>query len=176
MFAISTPSTTPTAVANASACPGSSVCTCTLSAVASPTTRSESPIRSKLLLERVLVELLALDDEDGAVAELGELLMDRVESERLRLHRHLRELLARRTVDHAAGDLDEPGATSVDDTGVRRTSSISGVRATASSPAARTARRSSFGDTRRCSFRSLSSAISRMTVSIVPSTGRFTAR
>ena len=59
---------------------------------------------------------------------------------------------------------------------LRRTSSSSGVRARASSPRARTARRSSGGGRRRCSFRSLSSAISRMTVSIVPSTGRFTAR
>ena len=115
MFAISTPSTTPSAVPSVSARPGSSVCTCTLSAVESPTTSSESPISSSCALERVLVERLALDDEDGAVAVLGELLVDRVEAERLRLDRHVRELLARRAVDHPARDLDEAGAAGVDD-------------------------------------------------------------
>ena len=58
----------------------------------------------------------------------------------------------------------------------RRTSSISGVRASASSPRASTAARSADGEIFRFSFRSASSAISRITVSIVPSTGRFTAR
>ena len=43
MFAISTPSTVPIAVPSASARPGSSVWTWILSAVGSPTTRSESP-------------------------------------------------------------------------------------------------------------------------------------
>ncbi len=72
----------------------------------------------ELALERVLVELLALDDEHRAVAVLGELLVDRIESERLRLERHLGELLPGRAVDHAACDLDEPGSSCVDDSGV----------------------------------------------------------
>ena len=72
----------------------------------------------ELLLERVLVELLALDDEHGAVAKLGELEMDGVESERLRLHRRLGNVLPGRAVDHPAGDLDEAGSSRVHDTGV----------------------------------------------------------
>ena len=43
MFAISTPSIVPRAIPSESARPGSSVCTCTLSALLSPTTSSESP-------------------------------------------------------------------------------------------------------------------------------------
>ena len=130
----------------------------------------------ELRFERVGVELLALDDEHGAVAELGELQMDRVEAERLRLDRRLGELLTGRAVDHPASDLDEPGAARVDDAGVAQDVEQLRRARDGSSPAASTARRRSLGGTRRCSFRSLSSAISRMTVSIVPSTGRFTAR
>ena len=44
--------------------------------------------------------------------------MDRVEAERLRLDRRVRELLTGRAVDHAAGDLDEAGSARIDDTGV----------------------------------------------------------
>ena len=43
MFAISIPSSTPCAPPALSAAPGSSVCTCTFSALRSPTTSSESP-------------------------------------------------------------------------------------------------------------------------------------
>ncbi len=66
-------------------------------------------------LERVLVEPLALDDEHRAVAVLRELLVDRIEPERLRLDRRLGELLTDRTVDHPACDLDEPGTARVHD-------------------------------------------------------------
>ena len=56
MFAISTPSTTPTAVPSVSACPGSSVCTCTLSARRVADDEERVADLLELRLERVLVE------------------------------------------------------------------------------------------------------------------------
>ena len=118
MFAISTPSTTPTAVPSAERLARVVGVHVHLERrrVADDEERVADPL--ELTLERVLVELLALDDEHRAVAELGELLVDRVEAERLRLDRSLGELLAGCAVDHPARDLDEPGASGVDDAGV----------------------------------------------------------
>ncbi len=82
MFAISTPPIVPRATPSDSARPGSSVWTCTLSAVRSPTTSSESPICSSSVSSARQIEVVALDDEHGAVAEARELLVDRVDADR----------------------------------------------------------------------------------------------
>ena len=70
----------------------------------------------ELGLERLGVEPGSLDDEDGAVAELRELLVDRVDrGDGGRVGRSLGNLLARdRRVD-ATDDLDEPCPARVDD-------------------------------------------------------------
>ena len=68
----------------------------------------------QLRLERVRVELLALDEDDRAVAVARQLLMDRVESDSLR-RLGFRQRLARDAGRDPAKDLDEPGAAGVDD-------------------------------------------------------------
>ena len=116
MFAISTPSIVPSAVPRASALPGSSVWTWILSAFESPTTSSESPSRSSSASSAVGVEILALDHEDGAVAELGQLLVDGVEAGLVGvLGRRVRKRLAGQRRRDAAHDLEQPGAARVDD-------------------------------------------------------------
>ncbi len=98
--------------------------------------------------------------------------MDRVEADGLRLDRRFGQLLAGRAVDAIPRTISTRPAPPASTTPAsRRTSSSSGVRESASSPRASTTCRSTFGWSPRCSLRSLSSAISRMTVSIVPSTG-----
>ncbi len=69
----------------------------------------------QLAFERVGVEVLALDDEDGAVPELRELLMDRVEAELLLELGRLGQRLARQRGVDPADDLDEPRRAGVDD-------------------------------------------------------------
>ena len=119
MFAISMPSIVPSAVPKASARPGSSVWTWIFSAVASPTTRSESPSSSSCASSSLRVEPLALDHEDGAVAELGELLVDGVEARLVGvLRRRVRDRLAREGGRDAAHDLEQAGAARVDDAGL----------------------------------------------------------
>ena len=178
MLAISTPSTTPSAVPAESARPGSSVWTCTFSADGSPTTRSESPDRLERRLERGLVEPLALDDEHGAVAVLRELLVDRVERQRLSLHRRVGQRLARE-LERKPARRSRPARRRPRRRRrpSRRTSSISGVRASASSP------RASDGGEELVRLAGGGSPAARpprpsrgSTVSIVPSTGRLTAR
>ena len=68
-------------------------------------------------LERGSPRAVALDDEDRAVAVAGGLLVDRLRGERLGLDR-LRQRLAGDVGRDAADDLDEPGATCVDDAGL----------------------------------------------------------
>ena len=131
MFAISTPSTTPTAVPSARAWPGSSVCTCTLSADGSPTTRSESPIRSSSLSSTSLSSPSPSIDEDGAVAELRRAPGGWRRSRATPSRRSVRERLPGGAVDHATRDLDEPGAACVDHTRVRAARRASRVCATA---------------------------------------------
>ena len=176
MFAISTPSTTPSAVPAASARPGSSVWTCTLSADESPTTRSESPIVSSVASSpawsspwpsttntvqyRYFESSWWIASNESASPSTGTSGSGSPAS----------SSASPRVISTSPAP---PASTTP---ASRRTSSISGVRASASSPRARTAARNSCGSRRRFSLRSPSSAISRMTVSIVPSTGRFTAR
>ena len=74
----------------------------------------------ELGLERVLVQAVPFDDEDRAVAELGQLQVNRIEAERLRLDGRFRDLLPGRAVDHSARDLDETCATGVHDAGVAK--------------------------------------------------------
>ena len=69
----------------------------------------------ELGLERGGVEVLALDEEDRAVAVARQLLVDRVERERLRLHGCVRYRLAGHREREAARDLDEPRPAGVDD-------------------------------------------------------------
>ncbi len=88
----------------------------------------------ELALEPVAVELLALDHEDGAVAVARGLQVDRLDARRRLGGRRGRHRLAGDRAGQSAQELDEPGAARVDDPASRRTSSCSGVRATASSP------------------------------------------
>ena len=122
-------------------------------------------------LERDLVEPLALDDEHGAVSELRQLLVDRLQGERVALDGCVGERLAGQGEDDAAQDLHEAGAPGIDDAGAPE--DVEHLRrARRRVLAARsTAPRNSGGGGRRFSCFSPSSAISRMTVSIVPSTG-----
>ena len=76
---------------------------------------------AELVLEPVGVEPVAFDDEDGAVAELGELLMDEVDRRDLRrLERRLRKRLAGQRGCDAADDFDQPGRPGIDDAGLRQ--------------------------------------------------------
>ena len=130
----------------------------------------------ELALEHVGVEPGALDDEDRAVAELGELLVDRVDRGRGCLRGRLRHLLARDGGANPADDLDEPGAARVDDTCLgqdREQLRCPGERLLA--PGDDEAEQLGAVEV-RASGASAASAISRITVSMVPSTGRRTAR
>ena len=129
----------------------------------------------ELRLERVRVEVVALDDEHGAVAEAGELLVDRVE----------RQLVLSTAGASGSGSpataaamprtiSTRPAAPASTTPASRRTSSSSGVRATQSSPRRTSACSSAAAG--RPGARSASSASSRIAVSIVPSTGLRTAR
>ncbi len=71
-------------------------------------------------LEASLVEALALDHETGAVPVLRELLMDRVETQRLALDGRVGKGLARGPVDHPPRDLDQPRSARVHDAGVAK--------------------------------------------------------
>ena len=104
----------------------------------------------ELALERVGVEPLALDHEHRAVAVLRQLLVDGVEARLVRvLGRRLRDRLAGERGGDAADDLEQPGAARVDDAGLLRTASWSGVRASASSPRATSSFCSSSAGSRR---------------------------
>ncbi len=71
----------------------------------------------ELRLERVGIELVALDDEDRAVAEGRELLVDRVDPRFVGiLCGHLRHGLAGEGRRDAAHDLEQAGAAGIDDT------------------------------------------------------------
>ena len=177
MFAISTRSITPTRVPSESAAPGSSVWTCTFSAVgvADDEQRVAEPL--ELLLERVRVELVALDHERRAVAEARQLLVDRLDADAPRLERRRRQLLAGHGRGDAAHELQQPRAARVDDAGVAEDVELL-RRARDGLLAAADERRSrSVVDVGAVvAFASASSASSRMTESIVPSTGLRTAR
>ena len=70
----------------------------------------------QLRLERLGVELLALDHEDGAVAELGELLVDCVEACLVSLFdRRVRDRFPGQRRRDAADDLEQAGSAGVDD-------------------------------------------------------------
>ena len=73
----------------------------------------------ELLLERDGIETVALDDEPRAVPEARELLVDGVDPELGRQDGSGRDRLAVRRERRAAHDLDEPGASGIDDTGSR---------------------------------------------------------
>ena len=177
MFAISIPSIDADArLPSASAAPGSSVWTCTLSAlaVADDEQRVAEPL--ELALERVGVELVALDEEGRAVAVAGELLVDRVDAGLLGSTAGARAA-ARRVArgDDAAHDLGEPGAARVDDAGLaehvellRRARDARPRRARRARAGARAAAARGWPRPPRRSRGS--------TVSIVPSTGWRTAR
>src|SRR5258705_9367532 len=72
----------------------------------------------QLLLERFAIELLPFDEEHRAVAELRQLLVDRVVAQVLLERRHLGDRLAGDRGGDAADELDEAGAAGVDDSGV----------------------------------------------------------
>ena len=72
----------------------------------------------ELVLERVGVERIALDHEDGAVAVLGELLVHRLERQGGLLDGRLRDDLTGDGGPHAADDLEQPCAAGVDDAGL----------------------------------------------------------
>ena len=130
----------------------------------------------ELLLERDGIETVALDDERRAVPETRELLVDGVDPELGRENGSGRDRPAvggRR----AAHDLDEPGASGIDDTGVAQKTRSCGVRSSASSPLASTRWRMYSGWGSSDAATSASSAISRITVRISPRPGpRATAR
>ena len=115
MFLTSTSSITPTAVASASARPGSSVWTCTFTAPAAADDEERVAELQELRLELLRIDAVALDEEGGAVAELRQLLVDRLERDRLEQRSRLRELLAAHARGHAADDLDQARAAGVDD-------------------------------------------------------------
>ena len=126
-------------------------------------------------VHRIEVELLAFDDEHGAVAVLGLLVVDRLLGDLLRDARHLRERLAGEAVEDPTEELDEARAARVDDAGLAQLVEHLGRPLHRVLPA-RDRAGERIGDRERPDVgRSASSAISRMTVSIVPSTGTFTA-
>ena len=66
-------------------------------------------------LQGGLVESLPFDDEHRAVPVRRQLQMDRVESQSLARNRCVRERLAGNSEGEPAGDLDQPGASRIDD-------------------------------------------------------------
>ena len=126
-------------------------------------------------VQGVEVELVALDEEDRAEAELGLLVVDRLLRELLGHLRRRRQRLAGETVEDASQQLDESRTARVDH--ARLPQLVEELRRprTASSPRSIARASASTAGRLRTSGRSASSAISRMTVSIVPSTGIFTA-
>ncbi len=72
----------------------------------------------ELVFERVPVEVFALDQEDGAVAERRELLMNRLVAQVLLDRRRLGDRLAGHGCCDSAHELDEACAAGVDDAGV----------------------------------------------------------
>ena len=120
MFAISTPSTTPERGAECERPAGVVGVNVHLERrrVADDEERVADPL--ELGLERVGVQALALDDEDRAVAELGQLEVDRIEADGVRLDGRVRDLLPGGAVDHPARDLDETCAPGVHDAGVAK--------------------------------------------------------
>ena len=171
MLAIATRSIAPMTTATEIAAPGSSVWTCTFTSGASPTTRRQSPISSSACSSASRSIVLALDEERRAVAVPRLLEVHRLEPDRparwprsaprpprraaprtrrgrtpaarLRRHRRRRRRAARRASPGCGRPTPRPRR------GSPSTASSSGRSAT----------------------RSAASAISRMTVSIVPSIG-----
>ena len=102
--------------------------------------------------------------------------MDRLEAQRLAFDEHVGKRLARGPVDHPARDLDQPRSTRVDDAGVAKDVEHLG-RARQRILSAGCDRGQELRGRQPPVLRPLSSsAISRITVRIVPSTGRLTAR
>ena len=172
MFAISTRSMTPSAVPARSAAPGSSVWTWALSAARVADDEQRVAERRELALESLAFEPLALDDEARAVAVARSLLVHGVRARAARLD-GLGERLAREVRRDSADDLDEARPRP------RRRRPPSGVRRAGPASARQPRRR---GDERGEQLRELvvparsaSSASSRTTVRIVPSTGSRTA-
>src|SRR3546814_12197272 len=66
----------------------------------------------ELPLQPCRVEPLPLDDEDGAVAVPRQLLVDRVQADRLELLWQLRQLFARHSRGQPADELEQPDRTS----------------------------------------------------------------
>ena len=97
--------------------------------------------RLELRMQRVEVELLPLDDEHGAVPELGLVVVDRVLGELLGHVGHVRQRLARQAVEGTPHSSSSPAPPASTTPASRSLSSISGVRSTASSPRATTTER-----------------------------------
>ena len=169
MFAISTPSSAPRAMPSESARPGVVGVHVHLQGGAVADDQQRVADLLELRLERVCVEVVAFDDEHRAVAESRQLLVDRARC-RARLVR-----------TGASGDRSPATAAAMP-----RTISTSPPRlhrrhlpraAPEAAPAcARPRRRRRRRSTARSAFCFAASAIARIAVSIVPSTGFFTAR
>ena len=128
----------------------------------------------ELRFDLVRVELVALDHERRAVAVARQLLVDRVRAELLALDRRRGQLLAGDGRGEPAHDLQESRAAGVDDARLAEDVELlrrARERLLATPHDRRQQRRGVAGGAP-----SLSSAISRMTDSIVPSTGSRTAR
>ena len=126
---------------------------------------------SELAFEPLCVQIVPRDDEGRAVAVARELLVDRVDPEGVACDLDRRDLLAGHTGREPAHDLEQARAAGIDDTGLAKLVEQlgrprDGLLATSDDPA-----RNSSGASACTSGCSPSSAISRMTVRIVPSTG-----
>src|SRR5581483_12150049 len=122
----------------------------------------------QLALQLVRVELVTLDDEDGAVAVARELLVDRVQADLVAaLERRRRRLAGERSMQ-AAHDLHEPGGARVDDAGL--------LQHRQHLPRLRDRVVAAGEDRREVAAVLGAVGIERIAVSIVPSTGFRTAR
>ena len=143
--------------------------------VADDEERVAEPVQ--LRLERLRVEPLAFDHEDGAVTVFGELLVDGVEARRVGvLRRRVRNRLAGEGGGDAADDLEQPGPARVDDSGLPQDLELVGRARERVLTALDQLLQERRGLERRVAWILGFSASSRITDSIVPSTGRRTAR
>ena len=171
MFAISTRSSTPSAVPARSAAPGSFVCTCTLSAEVTDDQEGVAEPH-EVAFQGVRVEALALHDVDRAVAIARGLQVDRVDAQGLGRGSFGKRLAPDMRGD-AANDLDEPGGSRVDHARLTEDFELllclrDGLVSSHDEGGQESSRLSS-------SRASASSASARIAVSIVPSTGSRTA-
>ena len=116
MFLTSTSSITPTAVARSSARPGLVGVDVHLHrARPADDEQGVAELRAARPRARPGSTCSPFDEEGRAVAELGQLLVDRLERDRLEQRRGLGQLLAAHAGGDAANDLQEPGAPCVHD-------------------------------------------------------------